>query len=93
VEFEWDLKKAATNWHKHGVSFEEAAAVFGDPLSIAALDPDHSLNEERFLLVGHSDQNRLLIIAYTERGEKIRIISARGLTRAEREDYEQEIKD
>ena len=87
--FEWDPGKAAGNMRKHKVSFHEAATVFGDKLSIAVLDPDHSQDEDRFLIVGRSDRNRLLIIAYTERQDRIRIISARELTPVERVDYEE----
>lgn len=90
MEFEWDSYKAARNLRKHKVSFEEAATVFGDPLSITVPDPDHSWEEDRYLTVGMSDHGRLLIVAHTEEadGERIRIISARPLTRREREAYE-----
>ena len=91
MEFEWDPKKAAANLKKHKVSFEEAATVFGDPLSITVPDPDHSLEEDRYLTVGMSERGRLLIIAHTEEegGERIRIISARPLTPRERKAYEE----
>jgi uncharacterized DUF497 family protein len=92
VEFEWDPKKAAQNLRKHGVSFHEAATVFGDLLSTTVADPDHSVNEERYITVGMSDRRRLVIVAHTARGERIRIISARELTRTEREVYEEETK-
>jgi hypothetical protein len=88
VRFEWNPAKAARNEARHGVSFKEAATVFGDPLSLVFDDPDHSFDEQRSLIVGQSDQRRLLIIAYTERGDAIRIISARETTRSERETYE-----
>lgn len=88
VEFEWDPEKALQNEAKHGVPFKEAATVFGDPLSLDFDDPDHSTEEQRSLLVGQSEQGRLLIVAYAERGQNIRIISAREATRGEREYYE-----
>ena len=89
MEFEWDTDKAARNIEKHGVSFPEAATVFDDDFSVAVPDPDHSLEEQRYIIVGASHRNRLLMVAYTERGERIRIITARELTRREREAYEQ----
>lgn len=89
MEFEWDPDKAARNLSKHGVSFEEAKTVFADPLYVDFYDPDHSKNEERYLTVGKSDQGRLLIVSYTERGGFIRLISTREVTRAEREAYEE----
>ena len=89
IDFEWDPNKASRNLQKHGVSFEEAATVFRDDLSISVPDPDHSLEEERFITVGMSSQNRLLIVAHTERGELIRIINARELTPRERRQYEE----
>ena len=92
VEFEWDPKKAAKNLRKHGVSFDEAATVFGDPLGTTVSDPDHLSAEDRYINVGMSRRRRVVMVAYTERGERIRIISARELTRAERETYEEETK-
>jgi uncharacterized DUF497 family protein len=89
IDFEWDPNKAARNLQKHGVSFGEAATVFQDDLSISVPDPDHSLEEERFITVGVSSQNRLLMVAHTERGDSIRIISARELTPRERRQYEE----
>jgi uncharacterized protein len=74
---------------KHDVSFEEAETVFDDPLYVDFYDPDHSKNEERYLIVGQSSQKRLLIVSYTERGDSIRLISAREVTRSEREAYEE----
>jgi len=88
VEFEWDIRKAAANLRKHGVSFEEAATAFGDYLSTTASDPDHSTEEERYITVGLSNLGRLLIVAHSERGGRIRIISARTLTGREKRDYE-----
>ena len=86
--FEWDAAKADANLNKHGVSFTEAATVFGDPLSVTVPDPDHSITEERYLTVGASIRLRFLIVAHTEIGDHIRIINARELTRSERESYE-----
>ena len=90
MEFEWDPRKAAKNFHKHRVSFNEAATVFGDPLGTTVTDPDHSLAEDRYITVGMSSRRRLVMVAHTVREERIRIISARGLTRAETEAYEEE---
>ena len=88
MQFEWDPAKAASNEANHGVSFKEAATVFGDPLSMLFDDPDHSTDEDRALIVGMSERGRLLIVSYTERGETVRLISARETTRSEREYYE-----
>lgn len=88
VELEWDPKKAATNLKNHGVSFEEAASVFGDALAIAFDDPDHSIGEQRWLTFGFSSAERLLVVSHTERGDKTRVISARVATRHERKIYE-----
>jgi uncharacterized protein len=92
IKFEWDPDKAKMNLKKHGVGFREAASVYKDPLGITIYDPDRSVEEDRFITFGFSATGRLLMVAHTERGERIRIISARGLTRAEREAYEQEIQ-
>ena len=89
MAFEWDSNKAATNLAKHGVSFEEAKTVFDDPLYIDFYDLDHSDDEHRYIMIGMSEQNRLLLVAYTERGDVIRLISEREATRAERKAYEQ----
>jgi uncharacterized protein len=89
VEFEWDPKKAAANLRKHKVSFGEAASVLGDSHGTTVSDPDHSAGEKRYLTIGISRRMRLLIVAHTERGDRIRIISARELTRPEREAYEE----
>jgi uncharacterized DUF497 family protein len=88
--FEWDLRKATANLTKHGVSFDEATTVFGDPLSLLLADPKHSEDEERFLVLGFSNRQRLLVVAYAERSPRTRIISARLATRQERNTYEQE---
>lgn len=92
MEFEWDTRKATQNLQKHKVSFTEAATVFDDPLSITVADPDHSTEEERFLIVGQSHRPRMLIVSFTDREDRIRIISARELTRAERKTYEEEFR-
>lgn len=86
---EWDPGKAAANLRKHGVSFEEAATVFRDSLSATAADPDHSVDEDRYVTFGMSARGRLLVVAHTERGEKIRLISARLATKRERIIYEE----
>lgn len=93
LNVEWDPEKAESNLQKHGVSFEEAATVLEDPLSIILDDPDHSDDEARFLLLGHSALRRLLIVAITDRGNGVRIISARTMTPRERRAYEQETRD
>lgn len=89
MDFAWDVRKGAGNLGKHGVSFDEAATVFFDPLSATGADPDHSLEEQRFVTFGMSTSNRLLVVAHTQQGETIRIISARGATKAERKLYEE----
>ena len=89
MEFEWDETKAAINRKKHGVSFEEAKTVFDNPLALIFDDEEHSIDEHREIIIGHSRNNRLLLVSYTERPNAIRIISARLATRREREDYEQ----
>jgi uncharacterized DUF497 family protein len=87
--FEWDEAKARANEQKHGVSFEEAATVFANPLAAIFDDPDHSQDEPREIIVGHSDRNRVVIVSFTEHGEAVRIISARVATPRERKDYEE----
>lgn len=88
MEFEWDNAKAQSNELKHGVEFVEAMTVFADPLSVTGYDPDHSIDEDRFITMGLSGEGNLLIVSHTDRNEKIRIISARQASRAERRDYE-----
>ena len=88
LEFEWDADKAALNVAKHGVSFEEAATVFGDPLSLTVYDPDHSQDEDRFITMGTSTDGRLMLVSHTDRDNRIRIISARVATKRERKAYE-----
>jgi len=90
MEFEWDSVKAASNRKKHQVDFHEAATAFGDRLAITFADPDHSDDEDRYITIGQSRLNRLLIISYTDRGDDIRIISARKATNAEKKLYEEE---
>ncbi len=85
--FEWADDKAAANVRKHGVSFEEAATVFGDPLELTMEDPDHSVDEFRFVTLGRSEAGRLLVVCFTERAGTIRLISAREAHRAERRRY------
>ena len=88
MEFEWDPKKAAGNLKKHGVGFTEAMTVFADPLEVTIPDPDHSEGETRFLSIGLSDEKRLVVVAYTERDGKTRIINARLAVPKERRAYE-----
>jgi uncharacterized DUF497 family protein len=88
VEFEWDPDKERSNLERHGVNFSEAATVCGDPLERTISDPDHSIGELRFLNIGHSARNRMLVVSYTERGDRIRIISARTASPKERRPYE-----
>ncbi len=90
MRFEWGLRKAVANRRKHGVSFEEALTVFADRLGVTAFDPDHSSAEDRFVTVGVSSRGRLLIVAHLDRGEIVRLINARRLTRTERLVYEEE---
>lgn len=89
MEFEWDPNKAAENLRQHKVTFDEAATVFGDFLGITAPDPDHSADEHRYITIGLSTRGRLLMVAHVDRHERIRIISARKLTRGERRAYEE----
>ena len=91
MEFEWDPQKAAANLAKHTVSFEDAATVFGDPLGRIMADPRHSTEEERLVLPGFSQSKRLLTVMYVDRGEAIRIISARRAARREQRTYEKEV--
>lgn len=88
MEFDWDDDKAEINIVRHGISFLEAASVFDDDLSITFLDPDHSVDEERLIIIGHSNRGRLLFVSHTDRNRRPRIISAREVTRRERKVYE-----
>ena len=90
MHFEWDPKKAISNYRKHGVTFEEATSALRDVFSATAHDPDHSDDEERFITFGISSQGRLLTVSHTERGDSIRIISARLATNIERQIYEED---
>ena len=92
IAFEWDPEKAQANLRKHGVTFTEAVSVFRNPLSCSVFDPDHSSEEDRFITIGISRADRILVVAHTERRVSIRIISARKATRKERKAYEDEIK-
>ena len=92
IEFEWDPLKARANLGKHRVTFQEAATVLRDPLAITIFDPDHSEEEDRYITIGASARGRLLMVAHTDRGVRTRVISARELTRAEREAYEREVQ-
>ena len=89
MEFEWDPVKARENLRKHGISFDEAATVFGDSLALTFHDPDHAGQEERLLTFGLSRLNRLLVVSHTPRHPRIRIITARRVSRHERKIYEE----
>jgi len=89
MRFAWDGKKAASNLVKHGISFEEGATVFDDPLSNTFPDPDHSLEEHRFIIMGLAESGKILVVAHTDDGELVRIISAREAARGERKSYEE----
>jgi len=89
MKFEWDREKAKQNSKKHKVTFEEAVTVFYDPLSATFYDPDHSIGEQRFITIGYSSRNRLLVISHIERGGTLRIISARLATVHERKKHEE----
>ena len=92
LTFEWDPRKARSNLAKHGVGFEEASTVFGDPLSLTIPDPDHSRTEKRHVTMGTAFTGKLLVVVHTERGDNIRIISARRASRRERRSYEKSIE-
>lgn len=91
LQFEWNARKARANKKKHGVSFEEATTVFGDPLARIFEDAEHSEIERREIIVGVSQRKNLLLVCFVESGDRIRLISARKATRMEREDYEENI--
>jgi uncharacterized DUF497 family protein len=88
LTFEWDRRKATANHRKHGVTFEEAATVFRDRLSLTVNDPDHSEDEDRFITIGVSEEENTLVVVHNDRGQNVRIISARKADRQERKDYE-----
>ena len=92
LTFEWDATKAKSNLAKHQVGFEAAATVFGDPRSVTIPDPAHSLAEDRFIILGRSHDGKMLVVVHTERGDNIRIISARPASRRERKYYEEAIR-
>lgn len=87
--FEWDENKAQSNVAKHSVAFEEAATVFADDNSLTIDDPEHSVNEKRFVTIGISAHKKILVVVYTERNDKIRIISARQASKKERKQYQE----
>jgi uncharacterized DUF497 family protein len=87
--FEWEPEKAKMNLKIHKVSFDEASTVFGDTMSLTIHDPLHSDEEDRFVIIGNSHKNRLLVVVHVERGNRIRIISARKATRKEKIQYEE----
>jgi uncharacterized DUF497 family protein len=89
LTFEWDERKSKRNAKKHGVTFGEASTVFGDPLASTIFDPRHSDDEDRFVTLGASANGRLLVVAFTDRRKRIRIISAREASKKERRDYEE----
>ena len=88
MKFEWNGPKAADNLRKHGITFDEATTVFADPLAVTYSDPEHSIEEDRFLTFGLSAQDRLIVVSHVDRSDNIRPISAREMTRKERRDYE-----
>ena len=92
-EFEWDASKAEINVRKHRIAFEEALTVFADPLARIFDDPDHSSEEPRELIIGHSAKGRVVIVSFVEHGPRTRIISARKATKRERQDYEENTKE
>lgn len=89
MQYEWDENKADVNLIKHGVAFEEAETVFDDPLYVDFYDPDHSVSENRYIIIGESCKQRLLFVSYTERGDIVRLISAREATLSEKKGYEE----
>ena len=92
LTFEWDSRKARSNLAKHGVGFQEASTIFGDPLSLTIPNPEHSLSEERYITVGRAFSGKLLVVVHTDRGDNIRIINARRASPRERSSYEKGIK-
>lgn len=91
IRFEWDRRKAAANLARHGVPFEEALTVFADPLARIFDDEDDSIDEHRGIIIGHSIRERVLVVCFTQRGDAVRIISARRVTKNERKDYEENV--
>ena len=88
MEFEWDQDKAESNLRKHGVAFAEAMTVFEDRRAVIAYNPFHSAEEDRYLILGLSNNHRLLVVSFTDRDDRVRLISSRGATRRQRKDYE-----
>ncbi len=88
IDYEWNPQKAEINFKKHGILFEEATTVFDDPFYLDFYDPDHSNDEHRYIIIGRSHTEQILLVSYTERGQIIRLISARKATRQERIIYE-----
>jgi hypothetical protein len=91
LQFEWNPRKAATNVKKHGVAFDEALSVFADPLARIFDDPDHSLDESRQIIIGYSTKPRLLVVGFTDRSGRVRLIHARRATKVERKRHEENI--
>jgi uncharacterized protein len=89
MDFEWDRLKDRANQRKHGISFNEALTVFADPLARVFDDPEHSAEEDREIIIGHSEERRLILVAFTERDDRVRIVSAREATKGERMSYEE----
>jgi uncharacterized DUF497 family protein len=89
MKIKWDPRKAKSNLEKHGVSFEEAATALSDPMAATGADPDHSMTEQRYVTFGVSEKGRFVVVSHTEKGETIRIISARKASKGEREVYEE----
>jgi len=87
MNFDWDESKAQANLAKHGVTFDEAKSIFADPFYVDFYDPDHSDEEERYIIIGQSQRQRLLVVSYTERQQQVRLISAREATRREKQAY------
>lgn len=92
MKFAWDGAKARSNLRKHGLSFHEAATVFGDPLAITYADPDHSQDEDRYLTFGYTNAGKFVVVVHTDRRDYVRIISARRMTRREKKAYQQETR-
>lgn len=89
LTFEWDKRKELANIRKHGVSFHEASTVFLDPLSMTFFDPDHAEDEDRYITLGMTKNGRLLFVSHADRGDRVRIISAREASKLERNGYEE----
>ena len=90
LSFEWDEEKAKANLKKHRVGFDDATTVFNDPFSVTIHDPEHSVDEQRYIEIGSSDKGHVLVVVYTERGSNIRIVSCRKAAPSERKFYEED---